>query len=51
MFVKVIYNKKNFNHSCYSFHWGDLYTCNELNTKREESYVIIDTVYSICWTK
>lgn len=33
MFVKVIHNKVFFNHSCYSFHWGDLYTCNELHKK------------------
>lgn len=42
MFVKVIYNNGFFNHSCYSFHWGDLYTCNELHKKKKESYVIID---------
>lgn len=35
MFVKVIYNNVFFNHSCYRFHWDDLYTCNELHKKRE----------------
>lgn len=51
MFVKVIYNKKKFNYSCYSFYWGDFYICNEFNIKREELYVIIDIVYFICWIK